>query len=401
MIGILRSQLYRFWHRRRYVEVVDFKVRRNAEVIQSRFFPSEPVYSGDLLLAPSNIREITRCSKSGSWTKSPFSIGRPFHWTSQPRPYFYEIDEKTISLAANPYLIKSVQLQRLFNCEVSKDERSSLSLNIYSARINESKSFTQFEDAIYLAVSGAESFQHFIQDCLPIASFLKSFPELTQQIPVIMLKPRTTFLSPERYLKQIGLNNEILFLDSSTSLRIKTLYFLNFQPFNATYSLPPKLYEDSYREFHSSSKHSSEKADYVILIDRKEKVRNFSDVSLVKNALESWCNHHSLVLKVIDTKTCSLEEIQNYFSRAKYVFSIHGGANYNMIWAPLDATLIEFIPSDATDSLYHLIRSYGQTYFPYALPHNKGDTTFDVSNHDMQTIFELLDARNRNSNARL
>lgn len=395
MSRLLISQFYRIKHRRRYREIVARKVRRNAKLVKSLTFSTSPVYTGKLLLVPSNIDDIKKCTKSGSWKKNNFWIGRQFRWTSTNRPYFYETRGEKYSIGADPFFMTGVRLEKLFNCEVIYDSQSSTSLNIYSGRIIETTSAPEFETAIYLAISGAESFQHFIQDCMPLISLLKTFTEIPEKIPIILMQPQTSFLSIESYLNRMGINNPILFLSTSNSFRVKELFYLKFQPFNATYNLPPQLYQDSYRQFHSCSSTPNEKTNQVILIDRKEKIRNFGNILTIQEMLQSWCEKNSLVFKVLDTKDSNLVSIQEIFSSAKFVFAIHGGANYNMIWAPSDATLIEFIPIDATDSLFHIVRSYGQTYLPYALRQNKGDISYEVSSRDLQSILQLLESRTR------
>ena len=151
-----------------------------------------------------------------------------------------------------------------------------------------------------------------------------------------------------------------------------------------------------YKKFQSNSSPQIEGNRIVLVIDRREKIRNFDNISLLHKRLNRWCKKNSLMLKIINIKELTLEEIQSVFSQAKFVFAIHGGGNYNMIWAPLDCTLIEFVPTDATDSLLHLVLSFGQTYLPYALPHDKGDAYFKVSASDLESILQVLDLSARN-----
>ena len=104
----------------------------------------------------------------------------------------------------------------------------------------------------------------------------------------------------------------------------------------------------------------------------------------------AWSKTRDLGFSVLNTKESNFEDIRSSFSMAKYVFAVHGGSNYNMIWAPPDSVLVEFIPSEATDSLFHLVLSYGQTYLPYALPQDKGDLKFKVTKTDIDIILESL-----------
>jgi len=399
MIRVLTSQFYRIRNRRRYREVFAHKVRKKSEVLAEIKFPEHQKYPGRVLQVPSNLSLLEKCQKSGSWVINYLPMGRPYIWTSKQRRYFLGLPNISHSLAADPSLLKSVRLQKYLNCQVSTDAASDQSLNIYSSYVNQTVKDPDIDKAILMDVSGGESFQHFIQDCLPLISLIQQFPEIPDDAPLIIRRPAPEFLSFETYLKKLNINNPIIFTDEYSSLQIKELYLLQFEPFNATYSIPPLLYQFMYEKFQSNSSPQREGNRIAIVIDRRETIRNFDNLSLLYKSLNHWCKEHSLILKLINIKELTLEEIQNAFSQAKFVFAIHGGGNYNMIWAPKDCTLIEFVPTEATDSLFHLVLSFGQTYLPYALPHNKGDAYFKVSASDLESILHVLDLSARNLNA--
>jgi hypothetical protein len=269
---------------------------------------------------------------------------------------------------------------------------------MYSSIITESTSQVKadLKMAVFMDVSGAGSFQHFIQDCLPIISLIQDLPEITKEIPIIVREPDHNFFSFQSYLEGINCQNPIHFLRSGASITVEQLYFFRFDPFNALYSLPPLLYESTYSKFHSLGHSAPTEKRNVVLVNRNEKIRNFDDIELIVAQLETWCRQKNLDLTVFDPKTSNFNEIRKVFSKTKYVFAVHGGANYNMIWAPPDATLVEFIPTKSTDSLFHMTLSYGQNYLPYALPHDKGDKTYYVSTLDMDLIISYLDSIDRN-----
>ena len=393
---VLTSQFYRIRDRRRYREVFAHKVRKGSEVLADIEFPEHQKYPGRVLQVPSNLSLLEKCQKSGSWVINHLPLGRPYVWTSKQRRYFLGLPNISHSLAADPNLLKSVRLEKYLNCEVSPDAASNQSLNIYSSCVNQAVKDPEIEKAILIDVSGGESFQHFIQDCLPLISLIQQFPEIPNDAFLIIRRPAPGFISFGTYLKKLNINNPIIFTDQYSSLKVKELYSLQFKPFNATYSIPPLLYHYMYEKFQSNSSPQIEGNRIVLVIDRREKIRNFDNMSLLHKRLNHWCKKNSLMLKIINIKELTLEEIQSVFSQAKFVFAIHGGGNYNMIWAPLDCTLIEFVPTDATDSLLHLVLSFGQTYLPYALPHDKGDVYFKVSAFDLESILQVLDLSARN-----
>jgi hypothetical protein len=396
MMRVLTSQFYRIRNRRRYREVFAHKVRNKPEVLADIKFPEHQKYPGRVLHVPSNLNLLEKCQKSGSWVINYLPLGRPYFWTSKQRKYFLGLPEITHSLASDPRLLKSVRLEKYLNCEVSPDATSKQSLNIYSSCVRHSVKNPDIDKAILMDISGSESFQHFIQDCLPLISLIQQFPEISNDAPLIIKRPAPEFLSFDTYLRKLNINNPIIFTDEYSSLQIKELYSLQFKPFNATYSIPPLVYHHMYEKFQSNSSTDIEGSRIAIVIDRRETIRNFNNLSLLHKRLNHWCKENSLILKIINIKELTLEEIKDAFSRAKFVFAIHGGGNYNMIWAPKDCTLIEFVPTKATDSLLHLVLSFGQTYLPYALPHDKGDSYFKVSDSDLESILQVLDLSARN-----
>jgi hypothetical protein len=61
-----------------------------------------------------------------------------------------------------------------------------------------------------------------------------------------------------------------------------------------------------------------------------------------------------------------------------------------MIFAAPDCTLIEFITTDSTDSVSHMIRSFGMSYMPYAINASKASVKIEVTKTDLDNIFYAL-----------
>jgi len=396
MIKVLRIQLYRIIDRRRYRETVSRKIRTRASVLRRIEFPLVPIYKGNLLIIPSNVPNLMKCEKSGSWIKNRIRLGRSHIWVSKSRKYFVDIKHSISIIAGDTSLLRSASLELLANCRITDDHKSGKSLNIYSSLVNYTDDPSDLEMAIFLDVSGAGSFQHFVQDCLPIISLIQDLPEIPQGIPIILREPDMHFLSFRSYLDAIKCTNPIYFIKRQFSIVVEKLYFVRFLPFNANYSLPPSLYESMYSKLSLSKLTLLNRQRSVILVNRQERIRNFKEFKSIANRLGDWCARNSLELQVLNTKEMEFHELQRAFSCAKFVFAVHGGANYNMIWAPSDATLIEFIPTQSTDSLIHLTLSCGQNYVPYALQHDKGDMYFNVSTEDIDTITDYLDSAHQN-----
>ena len=61
-----------------------------------------------------------------------------------------------------------------------------------------------------------------------------------------------------------------------------------------------------------------------------------------------------------------------------------------MIFAAPESTLIEFITTESTDSLSHMIRSFGINYMPFAIIGSKGSHELEITVEDLDFIFEAL-----------
>ena len=169
---------------------------------------------------------------------------------------------------------------------------------------------------------------------------------------------------------------------------VEELFVLDFKPFNALYNLPASIYLSLYEKL---QRPISQKSDKVIIVEREEKTRNFAEFELLKHKIDKWAHDHNLDLVILKPHQEDLSTIIRLFSTSKYVFAIHGGANYNIIWAPQDCTLVEFIPMCSTNSLFHLALSFGQNYLPFALTHDLKDTVFHVSEAEIDSILCRLD----------
>lgn len=342
---------------------------------------------------PSNLPILKSCRKSGSWIRSNVIFARKYRWTSKPRPYFPNFPDLNKCLTISSNLIESVDLLKISNCYISRDPYHFQSLNIYQSKLHFRGRGRELSDALLFDISGGESFQHFVQDCLPILTLIEAASTKLVNVPILLPKPTLSFKSSYSYLEALELKNSIEYIDSNSSFFVRNLYLFDFRPFNAIYGLPESLYLNAYQRIKRSSP-TSNKERTVLLIERSEKSRNFKDVGFVKAKIENWANSHGYTFETIDTSSKTFEEIKATFGRAQYIFAIHGGANYNIIWSNSDVTFIEFIPADATDSVLPLALSFGMRYLPYALNHNKGDLEFDISKSDLDSIFETLGSSN-------
>lgn len=390
---LLKTQLYRFVQRRRYRNILNSVPTRSIKVVWRKSFPPTHPQEERLLFVPENLPSLKSCQKSGSWVQSSMLFSRKYRWTSQPRPYFPKFPQLREVLTVNDNLVKSVELLKVSNCYVKRDALASKSLNIYQSKIAIRGSGYGIPSAILLDISGGESFQHFVQDALPVLALLKEVSPALNKIPILLPEPSLSFKSSQSYLEELEIQNPIKYMDENTSFHVEELYLFNFKPFNAIYGLSAYQYLHAYRRLHQE-KVESESDRTVLLIERRERIRNFKDFELVKRKISDWAKKFDLDFETLDTSSADFPRIKEHFRKAKFIFAIHGGANYNIIWSLPDTTLIEFVPTVATDTVLPLAFNFGMSYLPYALSHDKGDSEYEIGEEDLNLIFKTLELSN-------
>ena len=388
MLKFIKSQVAHIVGRRRYRDVFSFGARMRSSSIKTISFKESRAYKGDLLVVLSNLAKLMLCIKSGSWQASRFSFFKGYRWTSRFLPYF--VGEKRIAYSsqANPTFMQEVQLKVFKKCRVALDPDRHKSLNMYACLVDLSFDKPNYNQAILLGINGADSFQHFIQDCFPLLSLVEDLDEVPLSAPLILLSPSENFLSFTSYIQSLGINRPVVFISNQNPIVVEELFVLDFKPFNALYNLPASMYLSLYKKL---QRPISQKSEQVIIVERDEKTRNFAEIELLKLKIDKWARVHNLDLVILKPHLEELSTIIRLFSESKYIFAIHGGANYNIIWAPQDCTLVEFIPMFSTNSLFHLALSFGQNYLPFALTHDLKDAVFHVSEAEIDSILCRLD----------
>ena len=388
MLKFIKSRVIHLAGRRRYRDVFSYGARMRSSSIKTIYFKGSRAYKGDLLVVLSNLAKLMLCVKSGSWQASRLSFVKGYRWTSRFRPYFVGKKQIAHSIQADPAFIQEVQLKVFKKCRVSLDPDRQRSLNMYACLVDLTFKKPNYSQAILLSINGADSFQHFIQDCFPLLSLVEDLDEVPLSAPLILLSPSENFLSFTSYLQSLGINRPVVFISNQNPIVVEELFVLDFKPFNALYNLPASIYLSLYEKL---QRPISQKSDKVIIVEREENTRNFAEIELLKHKIDKWAHDHNLDLVILKPHQEDLSTIIRLFSTSKYVFAIHGGANYNIIWAPQDCTLVEFIPMCATNSLFHLALSFGQNYLPFALTHDFKDTVFHVSEAEIDSILCRLD----------
>jgi hypothetical protein len=323
-------------------------------------------------------RNLSICNKNGGYKK----LLRHWVWVNQKINYFPSNQKKILNYGGVPNFITEAALVCAENAEIFPNKFVDNYRQKYTFYINRNRSTAiDLEQAMSFNIGGANSFQHFLQDCLPIVAMSKKFLTENPLIPILFPEPYSSFKNRDYFLNRIGISNRIIETNSVKSLKIKELFFWNFYPFNAQYCLPPIFYKKM-RSLIGGRDSSYERRSVVLFI-RDEKMRNFKNLEDLKRVLQIFVNSNNLDLEIINTSTEEIASLEAKINRALVVIGIHGGSLYNTILCKDDCTVIELIPTKNTNSTINFLSYSGIKFIPVPGDFDFYDNTVEVSIPDL------------------
>lgn len=253
---------------------------------------------------------------------------------------------------------------------------------------------------------GANCWQHFVQDNLPILFFSRDF--LINNPDVVILtylendsrweqwnKNRTQSSVREYFFDKLGIKNQVVefpwryYLDKvEYSAKCNELY--NFE---SNVQLPVFWWNNFfYREISEFLWKDEEPSlkNNVIYVRRNETIsRRFSNEGEVVNCLSEYSKNNNLNFVIFEAKDHTLDEISSIFRDAHTVIAPHGGANYNIIFCPKGIKFVEYVFTDCMYSLYNIASSLELDY--YMVP-NKGTNATESIDVDINKLIKILNS---------
>ena len=330
-------------------------VFRSPESIDERI--SKPPH-----IDPNSIQLLKKCWKHGGYRKF---FGR-YIWSHKKIDYF---DFKNNIYGGLPHFLKSAEVLKCtsiqyFPTSQPPNQVSKYTFTLKKAIVNRKY---DFDEAFSFSTGGANSFQHFVQDCLPIIANTVEFLQNRPQLILLLEKPNINFTSQEILIRKLGIKNAI-FYTGTVPLKIKNFYYWNFEPFNARLILPSSWYNrlNSCLEDLSIDKQKK----YLTLITRKESTRNFqNEKDLIQN-LKNIANELNLEFALIESHKANLIDYSETLPKTKILIAMHGGASFNSIFLTKNSIFFEFIPIQNTNSSINFVSGMGVHYVPVPVDFN-------------------------------
>ena len=311
---------------------------------------------------PEWLSGLKKCRKNGGYKSF---CGRHY-WSHNSIPYF-NIANKIYGGIPNLTTSASIKILKEIDYFPEAIEGNNVSKFTFSIKKNRTRKF-EIESGFAFNLSGANLFQHFIQDCLPILAASKEFLNSNPDLSILM--PKFTYGSNIRdsILKSLNIYNKIVETNSD-SISIRNLYYWHFEPFPAKYSLPDYFYNILQKELEHL--YITKPSIKMILVTRKEKHRSFANEKEIIEKCNAIAQEQNLELIVINSSVASYKDWETHMPEAKVVIGMHGGALFNLILCKPGTQLYEFVPTIGTDSVINTFTKLGIKVVPIPIQCSK------------------------------
>jgi hypothetical protein len=315
----------------------------------------EPLIYQKPYFHPIWISELEKCTKNGGYKR----FYRRNYWSHNELKYF---DFKTGIFGGIPNLINLSSICSIKNINYFPEmiEPNNTSKYTFKVRKNRTKK-SDLVSGFAFNFSGSNNFQHFIQDCFPILAASKEFLIKNPEIPILIPEFQGESKVRSRMLEILGIKNKIIETNFDY-ISIDQLYFWNFEPYPAKYSLPDIFY--SLLQSELNYVYSKKKNSKLILITRRENYRNFANEDEIIRNCEIISKKLGLELVVINSAEASFEDWARQLPEAKVVIGMHGGALFNLIFTKPGTLLFEFVSTFGTDSVINTLPKLGIRVVP-------------------------------------
>lgn len=238
---------------------------------------------------------------------------------------------------------------------------------------------------------GGGSWQHFVQDNLPILIFARDF--LIENPDVCILCCNTPRDIREYFFNKLGIKNSVIeypfrfYLNKvEYSARCNELYNFETNVEIPVYWWNNFFYQEISKFLHKDYEIPSK--NNVIYLKRNSSLhRKFNNESEVTKVLSEYAEVNNLTFIEFESENYSMEEKSLIFRNAHTIVGPHGGANYHIIFCPKGVKFIEYTFIDIMYSLYNVASSLELDY--YMVP-NHGNNKTDCIDVNINKLIKIL-----------
>jgi len=237
--------------------------------------------------------------------------------------------------------------------------------------------------------------QHFMIDAVPILWFGRDLLLENPQIKVMMIYHNKQVI--DYIWKKFNLKNEIVFvpdeLDAPKHYPAKNTYI-----FDTNSDIPCHWWNQFvYKGINELFLQGEETLATNIIYCKRNHTRSISNENELIFALQSVAEILNKKFVIFESEHNSFEENVKIFNNAYAIIAPHGGANYNVMFAPPKTKFFEFTFIDQMNSLFLISAGIGLDYFMIPIRGTTASTwKFHVDEKYISKIVdELLNCTNR------
>lgn len=238
---------------------------------------------------------------------------------------------------------------------------------------------------------GGGSWQHFVQDNLPILIFARDF--LIENPDVCILCCNTPRDIREYFFNKLGIKNSVIeypfrfYLNKvEYSVKCKELYNFECNVQTPVYWWNNFFYKDI-SNYLWKNEQPTLRNNLIYLKRNQSLTRKFNDENNIIEVLYNYASSNDLNFIIFESENYTMKEKASIFRDAHTIIGTHGGANYHIIFSPKGTKFIEYTFIDTMHSLYNIASSLEFNY--YMVP-NIGNNSTESIDVDINKLIELL-----------
>jgi hypothetical protein len=297
----------------------------------------------------------------GDWTEGTKMMWYPkFH---RREKYKLPVNEYSIEEYEN-VLIK-IHTFTVKNCEATKVEVMNHIDGPYTA--NKIYPLLNFE---------GKSWQHFMQDCIPILMFGLDFLRENPDVDLLVYQPHTwntnTFFEVMKYF---NLSNHVIFIPYSVEMYISAKFLYNFE---ARPMIPVCWWNNWFYEKANDIFNTSKQNKNVILVERKgtRTIENFGEIEQI---MKNYSTTNNLNFVKVNPNELPPDEVFNLFNNAHTVLSPNGGASFHILFCNKNVKFIETAFVDWSYILYNIASAIKCKYYVMPIRGHNNTPSFKLN----------------------
>jgi len=229
------------------------------------------------------------------------------------------------------------------------------------------------------------SWQHFLQDCMPMLMFGIEFLRNNPEVDLLIYRPDSwseqTFLEVMKYF---NLDNKVIFIPYGRELEynVRELYNFEAEPVIPVCWWNTWFYEEAHSFFSNFNENKN-----VILIKRVKSriIENFDEISKI---FKDYADENNLNYYEINPSEYTASDLFRIFGKAHTVLSPNGGASFHMLFCNQNTKFIEVGFTNWMYTLYNIASAIRLKYYIIPVSGENNTISYYLNPEKIKKILE-------------